>query len=251
MTIAREIGYSELSVKLIEAKVEDNPDDFDSILQLFETYVASNDYMKMNMTSKKIALKFSKPEYNVHSIQSFYMLSQSSDAMTGSIDLAFMFAKKHIGSFSESDKIPSNDGKLYIKIMLKKNMFNEALEFISEHPEVYSSEFEIERLKISILESQIEYLKSSNSDIKSVQAQLAKTWFKMILKNYVRYAKSRQTEGYETQGEFKSIYDVYEILIRNIIQKDEVQDKDLVEEFYKGADEEESKEDENEEGKSN
>ena len=161
MTIAQELGYSNTAIKVIEAKSKhQESSDQNAIIQLFEAYVSINDFMKMNAVSKKIGL----PKYEMHSIQSIYMLSQSDAAPPGTIDLAFMFMNKHIGNYAESDKVPSNEGKLYIKILNAKNMHTQAIDYIQAHPEIYSSTFELSLEIKKLLEHQVDFLKSSDID---------------------------------------------------------------------------------------
>ena len=161
MAIAMELGYSNTAIKVIEAKSKhQESDDQNAIIQLFEAYVSVNDFMKMNAVSKKIGL----PKYKMHSIQSIYMLSRSDAAPPGTITLAFMFVNKHIGNYTESDKVPSNEGKLYLKILKAMNMHTQAIDYIQAHPEIYSSAFERSLEIIKLLESQVNFLKSSDID---------------------------------------------------------------------------------------
>jgi len=162
MTISRELGYPDISVKLIEAKFENNPKDIASATQLFDTYVEANNFMKINAISMKISAIPGMEMYSVHSIQSLYMLSKTEGALPSTIDLALMFAKKHFDKIPEGEKIIPKEGQLYIKILNAKNMYAEALGYINLHPEIYSSDFERQREIIRILELQVNKLKSDN-----------------------------------------------------------------------------------------
>ena len=101
----KELSLIDMGVKLVEAKHNNNPDDQNTSLQLFDMYVSINDFMKMNATSMKIFNTFKLPEYQIHGIQSLYMLSQSGKGMPNTIDLALMFANIHMQKYTDEDKV--------------------------------------------------------------------------------------------------------------------------------------------------
>lgn len=94
-----------MGVRLAEAEFENNPNDVNTALQMFDIYVGTNDFMKMNATSMRIFNTFKLPEYQLHGIQSMYMLSQSPHGQSSTIDLALMFINKHMEKYSDDDKI--------------------------------------------------------------------------------------------------------------------------------------------------
>ncbi|CAI2376857.1 unnamed protein product [Moneuplotes crassus] len=216
----KELDYMEKSVRLSEAKFENNPDDKDNALQMFDIYVATNNFMKMNMTSMKIFNTFNFSEYQIHGIQSMYMLSQSEQGMPNTIDLAFMFANKYMQKYSDEDKVFPCDGKLFLKIMKKKGMTQQALEFIEKHPETFNGDLEKSREIISILHQEIDQLKKGGKlyDLKLPQCKLISE-----VRNVIK-------ENYEDYKEFNSIYDLYELLINTLVDllKEEVAEQDLL-----------------------
>lgn len=227
MSICRELGYADMSVKVAEARYKDNPNDQNSALRMFDTYVATNDFMKMNATSMKIATTFKLDEYSIHSIQSLYLLSQSPNSPPNIIDLAFMFAQKHMEKFSDSDQVFPADGKLYLKILKVKKKTQEALEFLEKHPETYSSELELARAKIDILRQEVD---SSHNE------EFAKKLIKVVSEVIKR--------NYEKPAEFNCIYDLYEILVETLVDVvgDQVKEHSL-EEIYEDVRISEAKED--------
>ena len=219
MSICRELGYADMSVKLAEARYNNNPNDHNNAVQMFNTYVATNDFMKMNGTSSKIATTFSLPQYAVHSIQSLYMLSQSEGSPPNIIDLAYMFAKKHIDKFGDEDEIPPSEGKLYVKILQAKSMAQEALQFIEKHSAIYSGDLERARSKIDILKSHIEKASSNQGDVNELQEKLLGI-VRDVIKN-----------NYEKPQEFNCIYDLYEIMVQTLVDlaREQIKTQDLAE----------------------
>lgn len=235
MSICNELGYPDMSVKVAEARYNDDPNDQKCALQMFDTYVSTNDFMKMNATSMKIATTFGFSEFSIHSIQSLYMLSQSDGALPNTIDLAYMFAKRHMDKFKDEDKVFPCDGKLYLKILKKKGMSQEASMFIQKHPETFSGDLERARENIDILQGEINILKQKGKllDLKVPQSRLIEEIRKVIKQNY------------EKPAEFNSIYDLYEILINTLVDvlSEDINEHELVK-LYNDTKESEAKESE-------
>ena len=243
MTITRELGYSDLAVKILESKSNNDPTDQKSALELFDAYVAANDFMKMNATSMKISNTFGLPKYKVHNVQSLYMLSQSETAPPNMIDLAYMFAKKLIDEHGEGN-IPPSEGKLYAKILAAKGMYNEALDFVQNTQGLFAitnedkvtaedskeeipadNEFEKSRKIIEIMTEQA--TKDSSGEN---QAKLVTQVYKMI------------SDNYKNPAEFKSIYDLYLLLIDTLttMVHDQIQGQKLTD-IYKEVQDSEAK----------
>lgn len=234
MSMSKELGYADtMGVKVAEARYENDPSNQENALQLFDTYVSINDFMKMNATSKKIETTFGLNKYAIHSIQSLYMLSQTEGAFPNTIDLAYMFCKIHIDKFPKDDKIPAVDGQLYLKILKKKNMSTEALEFIQNHPETFSSDLDKSRECVSILQFEIDSLKQQGKleETREPQCKLLAEVRDVVKKNYVNPA------------EFNCIYDLYEILVNTLVElvQESIKDQEL-EKLYQDSRDSEAKE---------
>lgn len=236
MNMSKELGYADtMGVKVAEARYENDPSNQVNALQLFDTYVSINDFMKMNATSTKIATTFGLDKYSIHSIQSLYMLSQTDGALPNTIDLVYMFGKRHIDKYSDEDKIPVVDGQLYLKILKKKNMSSEALEFIQKHPETFSSDLEKSREIISLLQFEIDSFKKQGKieEARDPQGKLLTEVRDVIKKNY------------ENPAEFNCIYDLYEILVNTLVDivQESIKDQEL-ERIYQESRDSEAKESE-------
>lgn len=222
MSMCKELGYTNMSVTIAEAKYNHDPGNQTSAIQLFETYVSINDFMKMNAISMKIFNMFGLENYEIHGIQSLYMLSQSDKGSPTTIDLAYMFANKHISSYGD-EPIPSSFGKLYIKILRAKSLSNKAKEFIENHPETFSSSLDRSKEIISILAERISKLKKLEKydELIAIQFSLIRELTTVIKINY------------EIPTEFNCIYDLYELLVSTLVDivGNQVSDFDL-EQFY-------------------
>ena len=217
----REMGYSDMGVKIAEEKYNNNPKDETSALQLFNTYIETSNFMKMNSIWMKIASQFGLSQFSVHNIQSLYMLSQAEGSLPNTIDLAYMFAKKYIEKFKDEDKIKPWEGKLYLKILKKKGLTEDALKFLKTHAEVYPIDLERSREKLSILINEIEKLKNTDKHDKILSTK----------KELVLRIRDVIKANYEKPQEFNWIYDLYELLIQTLVDivKDEVSQFDLIE----------------------
>lgn len=218
MSMCKELGYTSMSVKIAEEKYNHDPNNQTSAIQLFETYVSINDFMKMNAISMKIFNMFNLEKYEIHGIQSLYMLSQSDKGSPTTIDLAYMFANKHISNYGD-EPIPSSFGKLYIKILRAKSLSNKAKEFIQNHPETFTSNLDRSKEIISILSERISILKKDEKfdELIAIQLSLVQELTTVIKTNY------------EIPTEFNCIYDLYELLVSTLVDivGNQVSDFDL------------------------
>jgi hypothetical protein len=218
MSMCKELGHTSMSVKIAEAKYNNNPEDQASALQLFETYVSINNFMKMNAISMKIYNMFSLPIYEIHGIQSLYMFSQSDKGMASTLDLAYMFANKIVISYGD-EPIPPSFGRLYIKILRAKSSRIKAIEFIEKYPDTFSGYLERSKQIISILAERISQLKKSGNidELQAIQYRLIEELRTVIKTNY------------ENPPEFNCIYDLYELLISTLVDvlQHEISSSDL------------------------
>ena len=233
--MSREMGFSEMSVKISEERFNNNPKDQWAALQLFDTYIETSNFMKMNAISMKIAMQFGLTQFTVHNIESLYLLSQAEGSLPNTIDLAYMFAKKYIDKFKPEDKIKPCDGKLYIKILKKKGLTEDAITFLNSHPEIFPIDLERSREKCNIYSKEIERLKNSDKHDELVEVQ----------KKHICEIRDIIKANYEKPQEFNWIYDLYEEIIRSLVDvvKEEVPQHDLIT-MNKEVEESEAKESE-------